>query len=62
MGGFARQTTSWLDFDDPVLTALRDISKSIDTLEGRRRDFLAKAIHVPTDAETNQDFRDALSR
>ncbi|WP_454753912.1 AAA domain-containing protein [Cupriavidus necator] len=51
-----------LDFDDPVLTALRDISQSIDTLEDRRRDFLGKAIQVPSDAETNKDFRDALSR
>ena len=47
---------------DPVLQALLRVVDDVRKLERQRRELVAKAVDVPTDAELNQDFVDALTR
>ena len=47
---------------DPVLQALLEVVADVRKLERQRRELVAKAVDVPTDAELNQDFADALTR
>lgn len=48
--------------DDPSLQALLTVCGEIQVLEHQRRELVAKAIDVPADAETHQDFTQALAR
>lgn len=48
--------------DDPGLHALLAVLGDIQSLEQLRREFLAKAIEAPEDAETNPDFIQAVTR
>lgn len=47
---------------DPVLLALVSLCADVSQLERQRRELLAKAVEVPTDAELNEDLADAISR
>ena len=47
---------------DPVLQALLALVADVRKLERQRRELLAKAVEVPTDAELNDDVADALAR
>ena len=48
--------------DDPALAALLELCSTIQGLEACRRELLAKAINLPTDAELNEDFCSAVTR
>ena len=48
--------------DDPLLASLLDACSEVKNLEFRRKDLLTKAISVPGDAETNEDFLEAVAR
>jgi very-short-patch-repair endonuclease len=48
--------------DDPLLAALLETCSDVRDLEGRRKDLLTKAVSVPIDAETNEDFLEAVVR
>lgn len=48
--------------DDHLWQALQQVCADLRTLEGVRRELLAKAIELPAGAETNEDFKDALAR
>lgn len=47
---------------DPLLHASAACCAEVRGLELRRREFLAKAIQVPSDAELNADYREAIDR
>lgn len=47
---------------DPLLMALVSLCADIRKLERQRREFLAKAVEVPANAELNEDVAEALSR
>lgn len=47
---------------DPVLRGLLDVCAAVRRLEAQRREFVAKAVDVPADAERNEDFVTALER
>lgn len=47
---------------DPVLCALIELCEQIRALEVKRREFLAKAVVAPPDAEKSEEVRDALAR
>lgn len=47
---------------DPVLQALLAATTEICRLEEQRKGFVAKAVEVPVDAESNEDFDDAVNR
>ena len=48
--------------DDPLLGALLQACSEVRDLETRRKDLLTKAVSVPSDAETNGDFLEAVAR
>jgi very-short-patch-repair endonuclease/Cdc6-like AAA superfamily ATPase len=48
--------------DDPLLAALMQTCSDVRDLEGRRKDLLTKAVSVPSDAEANEDFLEAVAR
>jgi very-short-patch-repair endonuclease len=47
---------------DPMMRALLDVCEDIRSLERARRDLVAMAVEVPTDAERNADFAEAVAR
>lgn len=47
---------------DPVLQALLAVATEIRRLEAQRKEYIAKAVEVPVDAESNEDFGEALHR
>lgn len=48
--------------NDPVLRALLAAATEIRMLEAQRKEFVAKAVEVPVDAESNEDFAEAVNR
>ena len=48
--------------NDPVLQALLAAAVEIRRLEAQRKEFVAKAVEVPIDAESNEDFAEAVNR
>jgi very-short-patch-repair endonuclease len=48
--------------DDPLLAALLQACSDVRDLEARRKDLLTKAVSVPSHAETNEDFLEAVAR
>jgi len=48
--------------DDPLLAALLQACSDVRDLEARRKDLLTKAVSVPSCAETNEDFLEAVAR
>ncbi len=48
--------------NDPVLQALLAAATEIHRLEAQRKEFVAKAVEVPIDAESNEDFAEAVYR
>lgn len=48
--------------DDPLLASLLQACSDVRDLEARRKDLLSKAVSVPPDAETNEDFLAAVIR
>ncbi|RJG05356.1 DUF559 domain-containing protein [Noviherbaspirillum cavernae] len=51
-----------MQLDDPLWPALQQVCVDVRTLEGTRRELLAKAIELPAGAELHEDFNDALTR
>lgn len=51
-----------MQLGDPVLQALLAVVTDVRKLERQRRELVAKAVDVPTDAELNEDFAEALNR
>lgn len=47
---------------DPVLAALLELCGEVRKLERQRREFLAKAVSLPVDAELSEEVADALAR
>lgn len=47
---------------DPVLQGLLGVVADVRELEHQRRELVAKAVHVPADAELNENVTDALTR
>ena len=48
--------------NDSVLQALLAVATEIRKLEAQRKEFIAKAVEVPVDAESNEGFAGAVSR
>jgi very-short-patch-repair endonuclease len=48
--------------DDPLLLHLKDACADVRDLEARRKDLVAKAVALPTEAEANEDFLEAVKR
>jgi Cdc6-like AAA superfamily ATPase len=48
--------------DDPLLEQLMGICAEIRELEGRRKDLLSKVVVIPSNVDTNEDFREAVQR
>lgn len=48
--------------NDSVLQALLAAAAEIRRLEAQRKEFVAKAVEVPADAESNKDFSEAVNR
>jgi very-short-patch-repair endonuclease len=48
--------------NDPLLVALLKACSDVRGLEARRKDLLLKAVSVSSDAETNEDFLEAVAR
>lgn len=48
--------------DDPLLLLLIDACADVRSLEARRRGLVSKAIAVPTGADDNEDFLEAVTR
>jgi hypothetical protein len=51
-----------IQLDDPVLQALIAVCADVRKLEHQRRELVAKAIEVPSDAELSEDFNEAIGR
>jgi very-short-patch-repair endonuclease len=47
---------------DPVLVALIELCDQVRKLDTKRREFLAKSVFAPKDAELSQDVQEALAR
>ena len=48
--------------DDPLVLHLMDSCADVRNLDSQRKELLSKAIVVPADAETNEDFVEAVRR
>ena len=59
--GFSRRLQD-MRADDTLLSSLLGVCSDIQELEDRRKELVTKAVSVPADAETNEDFLEAVTR